>query len=146
MWRHLGGWMAAGLMALGLATIDTGVAPAVATAQELGGAGTVQGTVKDPTDAVMVAATVTISNRVSGFRQSRIDSNQISPDAVQSMELITGVAPAEFGDKTSLIVRVVTRSGLDQTTPTGSVTASYGSFSTPSSDLNIGAGRLHILT
>jgi hypothetical protein len=38
-------------------------------AQELGGAGTVQGTVKDPTGGVMVAAAVSISNPVSGFRR-----------------------------------------------------------------------------
>jgi hypothetical protein len=37
--------------------------------QELGGAGTVQGTVKDPTGGVMVAVTVDISNPVSGFKR-----------------------------------------------------------------------------
>ncbi len=36
----------------------------------LGGAGTVQGTVKDPTGGVMVAVTVTISNAVTGFTRS----------------------------------------------------------------------------
>src|SRR6266850_7379766 len=40
-----------------------------ASAQELGGAGTVQGTVKDPTGAVMVAVTVTLANPVSGLRR-----------------------------------------------------------------------------
>jgi hypothetical protein len=38
---------------------------APAAAQGLGGAGTVQGTVKDSTGAVMVAVTVDISNAVS---------------------------------------------------------------------------------
>ena len=37
------------------------------SAQELGGAGTVQGTVKDPTGGVMVSVPVAISNPVSGF-------------------------------------------------------------------------------
>ena len=37
------------------------------------------------------------------------------------MEIITGVPPAEFGDKDSLVVRIVTKSGLDQPKPTGSV-------------------------
>src|SRR5437762_12284583 len=37
--------------------------------QELGGAGTVQGTVKDPTGAVLQAATVTLVNPVSGLRR-----------------------------------------------------------------------------
>src|ERR1700687_4453821 len=39
-------------------------------AQGLGGAGTVQGTVKDPTGGVMVAVTVDISNPVTGFKRS----------------------------------------------------------------------------
>ena len=42
---------------------------APATAQ-LGGSGTVQGTVKDPTGGVMVAVTVDLGNPVSGFRRS----------------------------------------------------------------------------
>ena len=44
-----------------------GVVPSL-PAQELGGAGTIQGTVKDPTGAVMQAVRVDISNPVSGFR------------------------------------------------------------------------------
>src|SRR5256885_8568748 len=39
-----------------------------------------------------------------------------------------GAPPAEFGDKTSLVIKVTTRSGLGQTKPVGSVKASYGSF------------------
>jgi hypothetical protein len=61
---------------------------------------------------------------------SKVFSNQLSPDAVQSMEVISGAPPAEFGDKTSLVIKVTTKSGLGVTTPTGSVTASYGSFGT----------------
>ena len=38
------------------------------------------------------------------------------------MEIITGVPPAEFGDKDSLVVRIITKSGLDEPKPTGSVT------------------------
>src|SRR5262249_31111517 len=52
-----------------------------------------------------------------------------------------GVAPAEFGDKTSLVVRVITKSGLDQPKPSGSVDFGYGSFSTPTGDVTLGAGR-----
>ena len=43
-----------------------------------------------------------IDNQPVTDQQSRVYSNQISPDAVQSMEVITGVAPAEYGDKSSL--------------------------------------------
>jgi len=38
--------------------------------QELGGAGTIQGTVKDPTGAPMTAVSVEISNPVTGFKRS----------------------------------------------------------------------------
>src|SRR5258708_2975118 len=42
----------------------------VGLAQGLGGAGTLQGTIKDPTGGVMVGVTVDISNAVSGFKRS----------------------------------------------------------------------------
>src|ERR1700704_1141972 len=41
-----------------------------ASAQGLGGAGTVQGTVKDPTGGVMQSVEVRISNAVSGFNRT----------------------------------------------------------------------------
>ncbi len=81
-----------------------------------------------------------IDNQPVTDQQSRIYSNQMSPDAVQAMEVITGVPPAEYGDKSSLIVHIVTKSGLDHPKPTGAVSFGYGSFSTPSTDINVGAG------
>src|ERR1051326_6228840 len=75
-----------------------------------------------------------IDNQPVTDQQSRVYSNQIPPDAVQSMEIITGVAPAEYGDKTSLVVHIVTKSGLDQPKPTGSVSTGYGSFKSPTVD------------
>jgi Carboxypeptidase regulatory-like domain len=74
------------------------------------------------------------------IEQSRLYSNQISPDAVESMELITGVAPAEYGDKTSLVVHIVTKSGLDQPKPTGTASFGYGSFKSPTFDVNLRGG------
>jgi hypothetical protein len=59
---------------------------------------------------------------------SKVFSNQLPLDAIQSMEVIEGAPPAEYGDKTSVVIDVTTRSGLGATTPHGSVTASYGSF------------------
>jgi hypothetical protein len=85
-----------------------------------------------------------IDNQPVTDQQSRIYSNQLSPDAVQSMEVITGVPPAEFGDKDSLVVRIVTKSGLDQQRPSGSLMGSYGSFNTPTTDLNFGGGSHRI--
>ena len=61
-------------------------------------------------------------------QQSKVFSNQIPLDAVQSMTVIGGAPPAEFGDKTSLVIDVTTRSGLGSTTPHGDITASYGAF------------------
>jgi hypothetical protein len=81
-----------------------------------------------------------IDNQPITDQQSRLYSNQISQDAVQSMEVITGVAPAEYGDKSSLVVHIVTKSGLDQAKPTGSASFGYGSFKSPTGDVNIGAG------
>jgi hypothetical protein len=71
---------------------------------------------------------------------SKVFSNQLPTEAIQSMEVISGAPPAEFGDKTSLVVKVTTRSGLGVTTPTGSVTASYGSFGTANFGFNLAYG------
>ena len=38
--------------------------------QELGGAGTIQGTVKDPTGGVMAAVTIELSNAMTGLRRT----------------------------------------------------------------------------
>ena len=82
-----------------------------------------------------------IDNQPVTDQQSRIYSNQISPDAVQSMEVITGVAPAEYGDKSSLIVHIVTKSGLDHTEADRRASASDTARSAVRpTDVNIGAG------
>src|SRR5690349_16098924 len=81
-----------------------------------------------------------IDNQPVTDQQSRLYSNQISADAVQSMEIITGVAPAEYGDKSSLVVHIVTKSGLDQAAPSGNVSVGYGSFKSPTVDANLGVG------
>ena len=49
-------------------------------------------------------------------QQSKVFSNQLPVDAVQSMEVIEGAPPAEYGGKTSLVLVVTTRSGLGATT------------------------------
>ena len=51
-------------------------------------------------------------------QQSKIFSNQIPADSIQSMEVIEGAPPAEYGGKTSVVVKVTTRSGLGVTQPT----------------------------
>ena len=73
-------------------------------------------------------------------QQSKVFSNQIPLDSIASMEVIAGAPPAEFGEKTSVVINATTRSGQGLTTPTGSVTASYGSFGTSTAGFNLGYG------
>jgi hypothetical protein len=73
-------------------------------------------------------------------QQSKVFSNQIPMDAIQSMEVISGAPPAEYGDKTSVVINVTTQSGQGVTTPHGSVTASYGSFGTSNVAFNMAYG------
>ena len=69
-------------------------------------------------------------------QQSKVFSNQIPADSIQSLEVISGAPPAEFGDKTSLVIKVTTKSGLGVTRPNGSVDISYGSFGTANLGFN----------
>src|SRR5437868_4813776 len=73
-------------------------------------------------------------------QQSKVFSNQIPMDSIQSLEVISGAPPAEFGEKASVVINVTTRSGQGETTPHGSVTASYGSFGTSNAGFNFGYG------
>jgi hypothetical protein len=73
-------------------------------------------------------------------QQSKVFSNQIPLDAVASLEVISGAPPAEFGEKTSVVINATTRSGQGLTKPTGSVVASYGSFGTSTLGFNLGYG------
>ncbi len=74
-------------------------------------------------------------------QQSKVFSNQVPVDAVQSLEVIEGAPPADFGGKTSLVIVATTRSGLGITTPHGDVTASYGTFGTSSEGFDLSYGR-----
>ncbi len=73
-------------------------------------------------------------------QQSKVFSNQVPVDSIQSLEVIGGAPPAEFGDKTSLVIKVTTRSGLGQTTPVGTVRASYGSFGSVTGGFDVAFG------
>ncbi len=61
-------------------------------------------------------------------QQSKVFSNQVPASAIQSLEVVEGAPPAEYGDKTSLVIVATTRSGQGVPHPTGDITASYGSF------------------
>jgi hypothetical protein len=73
-------------------------------------------------------------------QQSKIFSNQIPADSIQSLEVIDGAPPAEFGEKASVVINVTTRSGQGVTTPHGAFTTSYGSFGTSSVGFNLAYG------
>ena len=56
------------------------------------------------------------------------------------MEVIEGAPPAEYGDKTSLVIVVTTRSGMGVTQPHGDITTSYGTFGTVNGGANLAYG------
>jgi hypothetical protein len=82
----------------------------------------------------------TIDGQPITDQQSKVFSNQLPVDAVQSLEVISGLPPAEFGDKNSLVVKVVTRSGLDGQGTHGSVNAGYGTFKAPTGGFTLATG------
>src|ERR1022692_3484501 len=63
-------------------------------------------------------------------QQSKVFSNQFPVGSIESLEVISGAPPAEYGGKTSLVIVATTRSCQGVTTPHGSVTTSYGSYGT----------------
>lgn len=73
-------------------------------------------------------------------QQSKVFSNQLPSNAVQSIQVISGAPPAEYGDKTSLIINVTTRSGEGVTTPTGSILTSYGTFGSATGSVDLSYG------
>jgi hypothetical protein len=73
-------------------------------------------------------------------QQSKVFSNQVPVDSIQSLEVIAGAPPAEYGGKTSLVINVTTRSGQGVTTPHGSVYSSYGTFGTATGEFDLAYG------
>lgn len=74
-------------------------------------------------------------------QQSKVFSNQIPLDSIQSLEVISGAPPAEFGDKTSVVIQVTTRSGLGSKQPHGSFTTSFGTFGTATGGFDLAYGN-----
>ncbi len=72
-------------------------------------------------------------------QQSKTFSTQLPSNAFQSLELVTAGPSAEYGDKTSMVVNAVTRSGLGQK-PSASLELTYGSFGTASEEATYGTG------
>ncbi len=72
-------------------------------------------------------------------QQNKVFSTQLPANAFQSLEIISTGIGAEYGDKTSLVVNTVTKSGLGQK-PNASFDAYYGSFGTVGEDATFGIG------
>jgi len=81
-----------------------------------------------------------VDNQPITDQQSKVFSNQIPLDSIESLEVISGAPPAEYGDKTSVVINVTTRSGQGVTTPHGAFTASYGSFGTSNAAFDLAYG------
>ena len=58
-----------------------------------------------------------IDNQPVSDQQSKAFSTQLPPNAIQSMEIITGSTPAEYGDKSSLVIHIVTPRSAETTVP-----------------------------
>jgi hypothetical protein len=85
--------------------------------------------------------TFMIDNQPISDQQSKVFSTQLPASAVQSMELVTGTPDAEFGDKSSLVANITTRSGLGAPRAFGNIEANYGSFGSPGGSAGLGFGN-----
>jgi hypothetical protein len=73
-------------------------------------------------------------------QQSKIFSNQLPSNSIQSIQVISGAPPAEYGDKTSLVIVATTRSGQGVTKPTGDIYAAYGAFGSANGGFDLSYG------
>ncbi len=80
-----------------------------------------------------------IDGQTISDQQSKVFSTQLPPNAIQSMQLITGAPDAQYGDKSSLVVNATTRSGLGSR-PFGSIGLDWGSFGTYGENATFGWG------
>ncbi|MGP8259316.1 MAG: carboxypeptidase regulatory-like domain-containing protein [Acidobacteriaceae bacterium] len=81
-----------------------------------------------------------VDNQPITDQQSKVFSNQLPTNSVQSLSVIDGAPPAEYGDKTSVVIVATTRSGQGVTTPTGSITTSFGSFGSSTGSVSLSYG------
>jgi Carboxypeptidase regulatory-like domain/TonB-dependent Receptor Plug Domain len=83
--------------------------------------------------------TISIDGQPISDQQSKIFANQVPLNAVQSMEVVSGTPPAQYGGMTSLVINTTMKSGMGQA-PHGSFTSQYGSFGSWSEGLTLGTG------
>lgn len=87
---------------------------------------------------------ISLDNQPIADQQTKAFSTQVPVNAIQSLEVITGATPAEYGDKTSLVINAITHSGLNQKKPTGSINTLYGSFGTIKEDAAVAFGSAKV--
>lgn len=85
--------------------------------------------------------TVMVDNQPNSDQFSKFFSTQLPPSAIQSIEFDSGTPAAEFGDKSSLVAQITTRSALGSGRLFGNVTATYGTFGTVTGDIGLGYGN-----
>jgi Carboxypeptidase regulatory-like domain len=83
---------------------------------------------------------ISVDGQPISDQQAKIFANQVPLDAVQSMEVIHGTPPAQYGDMTSLIINTTMKSGLGHQKAHGGFTSQYGSFGSWSEGLTLGLG------
>jgi len=83
---------------------------------------------------------ISLDNQPITDQQSKAFSTQLPVNAIQSMEVITGAVPAEYGDKTSLVVNAITKSGLNQPKPFGTLDSTFSRFGTYQEEATYGFG------
>jgi len=76
-------------------------------------------------------------------QQNKNFSTSMPENAIASVEVIAGAPPAEYGDKTSLVINAITKSGLAVPKSFGSVTTDIGSFGTYGQSATYGTGGAH---
>jgi hypothetical protein len=74
-------------------------------------------------------------------QQSKLFSTQLPTNAIQSLEANTGTPAAEFGDKSSLVAQITTRSGLGSGHMFGDVDSQFGSFGAAGGGAALGFGN-----
>jgi hypothetical protein len=89
-------------------------------------------------------SSISLDNQPISDQQSKAFSTQLPVNAIQSLEVITGGPPAEYGDKTSLVINAITKSGLGVARPFGSISAMYGSFGTTQEQATFGFGNKRV--
>jgi hypothetical protein len=82
-----------------------------------------------------------VDNQPVTDQQSKLFSTSMPLNAFQTMEVIAGAPPAEYGDKTSLVINAITKSGIGAPKSFGALTTQYGSYGTYGQEFSWGFGK-----